>query len=58
VEENNEECLKAVWYLDIDVLKEHRKLLLQKVMEPVSETARDLPTSAVPAETLLIYSKR
>ena len=34
----HEEWLEAVRYLDMDVLKEHRKLLLQKGMEPVSET--------------------
>ncbi|MBO7535088.1 MAG: IS256 family transposase, partial [Victivallales bacterium] len=37
-EEIHEEWLEAVRYLDMDVLKEHRKLLLQKGMEPVSET--------------------
>ena len=37
-EEIHEEWLEAVRYLDMDVRKEHRKLLLQKGMEPVSET--------------------
>ena len=38
-EENHEEWLEAaVRYLDMDVLKEHRKLLFQKGMEPVSDT--------------------
>ena len=37
-EEIHEEWLEAVRYLDMDVLKEHRKLLLLKGMAPVSDT--------------------
>ena len=37
-EEIHEEWLEAVRYLDMDVLKEHRKLLLLKELESSSKT--------------------